>query len=169
MNRGLRRISAQSPAYAGPAGTEHGDMARRRPSATAVSLAAFLAVAGAAHFVIPRPYERIVPGVFADPAFWVRWSGVAELACAGLVARPSTRRAGALVAAALFVAVFPANVKMAFDGGLPAGLAWARLPLQVPLVLWAWRVAYPRGAHGAGAVADEPSPGPAGRPRMTSL
>jgi len=109
-----------------------------------VALAAFLAIAGAAHFVIPRPYERIVPGVFADPTFWVRWSGVAELACAGLVAHPGTRRVGALAAAALFVGVFPANVKMALDGGLPAGLAWARLPLQVPLVLWAWRVAYPR-------------------------
>ena len=108
---------------------------------SAVSLAAFLAVAGAAHFAIPRPYRRIVPELFGDPAFWVRWSGVAEIACAGLVAHPRTRRVGALVAAGLFVAVFPANVKMALDGGVPAGLAWARLPLQVPLVLWAYRVA----------------------------
>ena len=117
------------------------DMPERR---SAVSLAAFLAVAGAAHFVIPRPYERIVPEVFGDPALWVRWSGVAEIACAGLVAHPRTRRVGALIAAGLFVVVFPANVKMALDGGVPAGLAWARLPLQVPLVVWAYRVAYPR-------------------------
>jgi uncharacterized membrane protein len=120
-------------------------MARRRPSTSAVSLAAFLAVAGAAHFVIPRSYERIVPEVFGEPAFWVRWSGVAEIVCAGLVAYPRTRRLGALAAAGVFVAVFPANVKMALDGGVPAGLAWARLPLQLPLVLWACRVAYPRG------------------------
>ena len=111
------------------------------PRRSAVSLAALLAVAGAAHFVIPRPYERIVPEVFGDPAFWVRWSGVAEIACAGLVVHPRTRRVGALAAAGLFIAVFPANVKMALDGGVPAGLAWARLPLQVPLVLWAYRVA----------------------------
>jgi uncharacterized membrane protein len=46
---------------------------------------------------------------------------------------------------ALFVAVFPANLKMAFDAGLPARgtrraialTAWLRLPLQVPLILWA--------------------------------
>lgn len=116
-------------------------MAHRR---SAVSLAALLAVAGAAHFVVPAPYERIVPEVFGDPAFWVRWSGVAEIACAGLVAHPRTRRVGALAAAGLFIAVFPANVKMALDGDVLAGLAWARLPLQVPLVLWAYRVAYPR-------------------------
>lgn len=119
-------------------------MAQRRSPAGALSLAAFLAVAGAAHFVVPRPYQRIVPEVLADPAFWVRWSGVAEIACAGLVAHPRTRRLGALAAAGIFVVVFPANVKMALDGGGPAGLAWARLPLQVPLVWWALRVGYPR-------------------------
>jgi uncharacterized membrane protein len=116
---------------------------------SAVSLAAFLAVAGAAHFAIPRPYQRIVPEVFTDPAFWVRWSGVAELTCAGLVAHPRTRRVGALAAAGIFIVVFPANVKMALDGGAPAGLAWARLPLQVPLVWWAMRVAYPRARTAA--------------------
>ena len=119
-------------------------MARRRSSAGAVSLAAFLAVAGAAHFVIPRAYERIVPQALGDAAFWVRWSGLAEIACAGLVALPRTRRVGALAAAGVFVVVFPANVKMAVDGGVPAWLAWGRLPLQVPLVVWAYRVAYPR-------------------------
>ena len=42
----------------------------------------------------------------------------------------------------LFVAVFPANVQMALDAHGLAGrtLAYARLPLQVPLVLWALRV-----------------------------
>lgn len=112
-----------------------------KESRRALSLAALLAVAGAAHFVVPEPYERIVPGVFGDPSFWVRWSGVAELVCAGLVAHPRTRRVGAFAAAGVFVAVFPANVKMALDGDVPYGLAWARLPLQVPLVWWALRVA----------------------------
>jgi uncharacterized membrane protein len=48
-----------------------------------------------------------------------------------------------------FVAVFPANVQMALDGGLAgagspansAALAWLRLPLQIPLILWAISVA----------------------------
>lgn len=120
--------------------------AASRSSARALSLAAFLLAAGAAHFVVPRSYERIVPQVLGDPAPWVRWSGVAEMACAGLVAVPRTRRVGAVAAAGVLVAVFPANVKMALDGGLPYGLAWARLPLQIPLVVWAWRVASPQQA-----------------------
>jgi uncharacterized membrane protein len=126
------------------------DHARTRPSrVSALSLAGFLLVAGLAHFVVPRTYQRIVPGLLADPAFWVRWSGVAEIGCAGLVAYAKTRRLGGWLALLLFVAVFPANVKMALDGGIagagfPLGspvVAWARLPLQVPLVVWALRVA----------------------------
>jgi uncharacterized membrane protein len=65
------------------------------------------------------------------------------------VAWPRTRRSAATTAAALFVVVFPANVQMAVDpGGVPRWLAIARLPLQVPLVLWALQVrraATPRG------------------------
>ena len=126
----------------------------RRSSATALGLAAFLLLAGAAHFVVPRSYERIVPRLFDDPAFWVRWSGVAEIGCAALVAYPRTRRPGALIALALFVTVFPANVQMALDGGIPgepfplgsATVAWGRLPLQIPVIVWAWRVA--RSASG---------------------
>jgi uncharacterized membrane protein len=112
---------------------------RSAGSASAYALAGFLLIAGAAHFVIPRSYQRIVPRVLADPAFWVRWSGVAEIACAAFVLHPRTRRKGAMAAAALFIIVFPANVQMALDTN--AALAWARLPLQIPLVVWAGQVA----------------------------
>ena len=58
-----------------------------------------------------------------------------------LIADPRTRRLGGLLAALLFVAVFPANAKMAIDwSDRPAwirALAYGRLPLQIPLVLWA--------------------------------
>ena len=115
-------------------------------------------MAGAAHFVIPKAYQRIVPRVLADPAFWVRWSGVAEIGCAALVACPRTRRFGATLATVLFVAVFPANVQMALDGGVPDQpfpwgspvVAWLRLPLQLPLIFWAWRVA--AATRGPGSV-----------------
>lgn len=76
-------------------------------------------------------------------------TGLAEMGCAASIISARTRRAGAWATAALFVAVFPANLKMAVDTGLPKGgwpraralLFWLRLPLQVPLVLWARRVA----------------------------
>ena len=113
--------------------------------------------AGLAHFAFPGPYQRIVPRVVGDPAFWVRATGVAEIACAALVLHRPTRRVGALATVALLLAVFPANVKMALDGGIagqpfPLGspvVAWARLPLQVPMVFWAWHVAATAGGRPA--------------------
>ena len=57
---------------------------------------------------------------------------------------PRTRAVGGLLAIALFVVVFPANVKMAIDwADRPTGeflIALARLPLQLPLVWWGYRV-----------------------------
>lgn len=147
----MRGFSFKPSSTPAPPAPNDQDMGHHR---SAMSLAALLAVAGAAHFVIPRSYEQIVPEMFGDPAFWVRWSGVAEVACAGLVAHPRTRRVGALAAAGLFIAVYPANVKMALDGGALAALAWARLPLQVPLVLWAYRVAYPRARTAPAGIAS---------------
>lgn len=110
------------------------------------ALAGFLAAAAVTHFVVPRQYDAIVPrSLPGTPRTWTYASGVAELAVAAAVAEPRTRRRGGLAAAALFVAVFPANVKMARDwSDRPTAFkaaAVGRLPLQVPLVWWALKVA----------------------------
>lgn len=108
------------------------------------ALSVLLTVTGVLHFVAPSGFESIVPRVLGPPAFWVRASGAAELGCAALLAVPSTRRWGGWATAALFVAVFPANVTMALqslDGRGSVLVAFGRLPLQVPLVLWAVHVA----------------------------
>jgi uncharacterized membrane protein len=64
---------------------------------------------------------------------------------AAAIVYPRTRKLGGLAAAALFVGVFPANVKMAIDWrhASPAkrAIAYGRLPLQLPLIAWARRVA----------------------------
>jgi uncharacterized membrane protein len=116
----------------------------KRPGAGPL-LAGFMTVAGLAHFVAPRAYEGLIPSMLGSPAAWVYGSGVAELACAAGLAVPRTRRRTAWATAALFVLVFPGNVTMALgSGGHSAAyqsLAWARLPLQVPLVWWAVRAA----------------------------
>ncbi len=111
----------------------------------ALALAALLAAAGVTHFAHPKPYDRIIPTVLpGKPRTWTYVSGVAELAVAAAIAAPRTRRLGGLAAAALFTAVFPANVKWALDArdrSKGEKLATvARLPLQVPLVIWALRV-----------------------------
>jgi uncharacterized membrane protein len=105
-------------------------------------LAALLVGAGATHFVRPELYDSLVPPLLPGSArAWVYGSGVAELAVGAAVAAPRTRRQGALAAAGLFVAVFPGNVYMAFEpGDVPRWAALLRLPLQVPLVLWAVQV-----------------------------
>ncbi|MFJ1709503.1 MauE/DoxX family redox-associated membrane protein [Kitasatospora sp. NPDC088346] len=108
-------------------------------------LAGLLLGAGVLHFVTPKPFDATVPRWLpGGPRAWTYASGVAELAIGAAVAVPRTRRVGALAAAGLFVAVFPANVKMAVDWRhRPApyrAAAFGRLPLQLPLVLWARRV-----------------------------
>ncbi len=108
-----------------------------------------MTAAGVAHFAATDAYARIVPRVLPAPRAWVQLSGAAELGCAALLAVPRTRRLGGWAAAALFVVLFPANVQMALDGGLPGAggilgsplVAWLRLPLQLPLIAWAVAVA----------------------------
>ena len=109
------------------------------------------------HFVAPRGYQGIVPHPLAE---WRREivfiSGAAELVCVGMLTLPPTRRLGGWLTAALLVAVFPANIQAALDGGmraLPAPLdspavAWARLPLQLPMILIALRVALEKPDRG---------------------
>jgi uncharacterized membrane protein len=105
-------------------------------------LAALLAGSGVLHFLLPKPYESIVPRRLGDPKPWVQISGIAELVCAAGLAVPRTRRLAGLLSAGLFVAVYPANIDMTLRAfrSPKASPAWkaalvGRLPLQVPLVL----------------------------------
>ena len=45
------------------------------------------------------------------------------------------------------IAVFPGNIQMAVDAGAPKNVravgAWARLPLQAPLLAWGVRITRP--------------------------
>ncbi|CAM5289300.1 DoxX family protein [Streptomyces aurantiogriseus] len=109
-------------------------------------LAGLLAGMGVTHFAVPRPFDATIPRALpGSPRAWTYGSGVAELALAAGLALPKTRKAAALATAAFFVGVFPANIKMAVDWRhRPTPLkaaAIGRLPLQVPLVLWARSVA----------------------------
>jgi uncharacterized membrane protein len=123
-------------------------MALPRTSTLALALAGLLGASGTIHLARPTVFEPLIPGPLGSPRAWVYASGVAELACAAALGAPRTRRAGGWAAAALFVAVFPGNVKMALDSNPGArswarkpAVGWGRLPLQVPLVAAAWAVA----------------------------
>ena len=109
-------------------------------------LTIFMVAAGANHFIHPAPYLGMMPAEI--PASWhlalVYASGVAEiLGGLGLVL-PATRRWAAWGLVVLYVAIFPANVNMAIHrlplgtSEVPAWALWARLPLQLVLIVWAW-------------------------------
>ncbi|GGN20980.1 DoxX family protein [Streptomyces fuscichromogenes] len=109
-------------------------------------LAGLLAAAGVAHFAVPKSFDATIPKALpGSPRTWTYASGAVELALAAGIALPRTRAVAARAATAFFVGVFPANVQMAVDWQKrPEPLrtaALARLPLQVPLVLWARGVA----------------------------
>jgi uncharacterized membrane protein len=112
----------------------------------AVALSAFLGCAGALHFVFPKFYDAMIPEALpGTPRAWTCGSGAAELAVAAAVLVPRTRRAGGLAAALLFAGVLPGNVKMALDARNSDSAAFRlgtilRLPMQLPLIGWAWRV-----------------------------
>lgn len=146
-------------------------MALLAERASLVVLCGMLAGVGTLHLVHPEAFDELVPRRLGDPRIWTYASGVAELVGAGLLASPRTRRFGGWWTVALLVAVFPGNVKAALDGGMPtvpppldsAAAAWARLPLQLPLVLWALRHARGRTLRtrpGQGWTVIQPAAGP---------
>ena len=122
-----------------------------RSELSSLLLAGLLATAGVAYFAAPRQFDATIPPALpGKPRTWTYASGAAGLALAAGVTLPRTRRAAALTTTAFFVGVFPANVQMAVAWRhRPAPLraaALARLPLQVPLALWARGVA--KGGEG---------------------
>jgi uncharacterized membrane protein len=111
----------------------------------AYRLAALLLGSGVLHFVMPKPYDSIVPVELpGSRRFYTYASGVAELVSGALLVSPRTRRVGALSALAVFVAVFPANlnlVRLWREKPLYMRLgAIARLPLQIPMITGALKI-----------------------------
>lgn len=107
-------------------------------------------VAGLLHFIAPGMYERIMPPYLPLHRELVYLSGACEVA-GGLGLFPRRTRAAAGIGLILLLfAVLPANVQMLLDAraaGKPSGwvsLLWLRLPLQLVLVAWVWKVSRTR-------------------------
>ena len=118
-----------------------------------LGLAATMLGMGALHFVKPQPFEKLIPRRLGAPRRLVYASGAAEMASGALLLTRRTSTFGGYLAAATMVSVFPANVQMVLDAGtehqampkvptpLFRAMGLARLPLQIPMVLRALRVA----------------------------
>ena len=105
-------------------------------------LALLFIAAGSLHFLRPALYLAIMPPALPAPLTLVYLSGLFEvLGGLGLLPR-ATRAAAAWGLIALLIAVSPANLHMAMNPQLypkiPHWALWARLPLQLPLIAWAW-------------------------------
>lgn len=122
----------------------------RDSSFSRVLLGSIFVVAGLLHFAVPSVYERIMPPYLPLHRELVYLSGACEiLGGLGLFSR-RTRPAAGIGLILLLVAVLPANVQMLIDARAAekpswwVALLWLRLPLQLALVVWVWRVSRPR-------------------------
>ena len=117
------------------------------------SMGILLVATGISHFLFAKSFDSIVPTALPGSArTWTYLSGVAELIVAiGLltplsvkIGNTSVRLIAAYAALLLFIAVYPANIKMAIDwrdrSALNQAIVYGRLPLQFGLFYWAWSI-----------------------------
>ena len=105
-------------------------------------------VAGLNHFANTAMYLAVMPPYIPQPLAMVFISGAAEILGGigvlipdGFVFR-STRSAAAWGLVALLIAVSPVHINMCLHPeafpNIPLWAIWLRLPLQLPLIGWAW-------------------------------
>ena len=98
--------------------------------------------AGTLHFVLTRTYTGIMPDYLPAHRELVLISGAAEIAGGLGILIPATRRPAAWGIVLLLIAVMPANIWMAQHPerypNIPLWAIWLRLPLQLPLIWWAY-------------------------------
>lgn len=125
-----------------------------RKTLSAVAMAALLSTSAVNHFRNPRFYNAVVPrsistdtegkyGVMTRRQ-WTHASGVLEFAAAAGLLLPATRRLAATGTAGMYVAFIAGHISALQRAFGPRGgdreklIHSLRLPLQVPLILWAW-------------------------------
>jgi len=111
-----------------------------------VGLAAILGISGLIHLGKPEVYEPIMPSMVPAHREVIFACGVAEILCAAGLLVPRLRKPAGWASAALLLAVYPANLKMAGDAAQTdktgfRAIAWGRLPLQIPMIRTALKAA----------------------------
>src|ERR1700760_3601602 len=106
-------------------------------------LAILFVAAGTLHFLIPQIYTRIVPPYLPAHLLLVQISGICEiLGGLGLFFNRPIRSLAAWGLVTLLITVMPANIYMATNHAvfpnIPTWALYLRLPLQIPLIWWAW-------------------------------
>ena len=126
---------------------------------SAAGLAAILGASAVQHIRNPESFYFVVPWSLATDKGgrfgvmtrrdWVRYSAVVEAAAAVGLMVPATRRLTATATAGMFAAFTVGHVSALAHSlgpdGKPAQKRFniVRLPLQLPLVMWAWSIRRP--------------------------
>lgn len=125
-----------------------------RQNASAAVMAALLTASAVNHFRNPRFYNAVVPrsistdtdgrlGVMTRRQ-WTHASGALEIAAAAGLLLPATRRAAATGTTLMYIAFIAGHLSALQRAFGPRGsdkekaIHLARLPLQLPLIRWAW-------------------------------
>ena len=105
--------------------------------------------AGLNHFRDPAFYAAMMPPAIPWPAFWVAFTGVAEVAGGVGLLIPRLRRAAGVGLVLMLVGFVWVHVDMLarpplWDGRpVPAAVLWLRLLMQFPLTAWVWWMSRP--------------------------
>jgi uncharacterized membrane protein len=99
--------------------------------------------AGMNHFLNTGMYMNMMPAWLPRRLTLVYVSGICEVLFALFLLPVVTRQISAWLLIALLIAVFPANMQMAVNYRRELDpnfwVALLRLPLQIPLIWWAWQ------------------------------
>ena len=126
-------------------------------------LAIMFTVGGIAHFIKPAGYVAIMPPSLPYPLALVYISGVVEAGLGMLLMVPRFTRIAAWGIALTLIAIYPANIYHAINGGISHPdlppvfaepvFAYVRLPFQLLFIAWAWWYTRPAAASASPAPA----------------
>ena len=102
--------------------------------------------AGVNHFWHPKGYIDLIPPYLPVHYLLNIISGILEISGSILMMIPYTRKLSVIIIISLLIAFIPVHIYMVQMNGcissnfcIASWMAWARLPLQVPLIWWAWK------------------------------
>ncbi|KQR72586.1 DoxX family membrane protein [Pedobacter sp. Leaf176] len=102
-------------------------------------------VAGLNHFVSADVYYDIIPKWLPAPSFLIYLSGISEIVLGILLLFSMARKLASILLILMLIAFIPAHIYMVQLAPFMLGkvlitpfIAWARLPLQVLFIGWAW-------------------------------
>ena len=113
-----------------------------------VGMVLLYVASGVNHLLHPATYMTVMPPYIPSPLAMIYISGAAEiLGGTGMLIPngfvfPRTRSLAAWGIIILLMAIWPVHFNMCLHPeqfpAIPVWVMWVRLPLQLPLMLWAW-------------------------------